>query len=245
MKFILLVFILTLTSCASYVQNLHKQIDNEERMNKRQRTKQVRNNRDARPITNPTTLGNYPSANSKRDYRPNNNRQYQSRGTRRHKASDLIDNQGDGSLWTGENSKSFLFVTNNLKSKGDIVIIEVMEALKDKIQDELKRAFPEQKKRSKKSKRVDSKPEKDDNAAKNVAEKGSSKPGKVHDKISSTVIEQVNQDYLLIRGRKEVMFRKYKRYFEIQALVSQKDISSKDAVSSDKLLETKINVLRY
>ena len=41
------------------------------------------------------------------------------------------------------------------------------------------------------------------------------------------------------------MFRKFKRYFEFQALVAQKDITAQDTVSSDKLLETKINVLRY
>ena len=58
-------------------------------------------------------------------------------------------------------------------------------------------------------------------------------------------MEQMNQDYLLIRGRKEVMYKKFKRYFEIQAIVSQRDITSTDAVSSTKLLEPKINVLRY
>ena len=45
--------------------------------------------------------------------------------------------------------------------------------------------------------------------------------------------------------KKEVMYKNYKRYFEIQAIVSQKDISSRDTVSSMKLLEPKINVLRY
>jgi flagellar basal body L-ring protein FlgH len=245
MKFILLALIITLSSCASYVQSLHRQIDNEQRKNSRQRTKQIRNNRDARPIQNPTTLGNYPTASSSRNYNPNSNRQYQSRGTRRHKASDLVDNQGDGSLWTGKNSESFLFVTNNLKNKGDIVIVQVMEDLKNKIQEELKRNFPAPKVKNKKSKRVDSEPKKDEAAPATAAPKKEGGAGKIHDKISTAVVEQVNQDYLLIRGRKEVMFRKFKRYFEIQALVSQKDITSQDTVSSDKLLETKIKVLRY
>lgn len=241
MKTILLVLIFTLTSCASYVQSLHRQIDNEERMNRNKNKQQSRPATDARPIQNPMSLNSAPSANSTSNYNANNNRQYQSRGARRYKASDLVDNQSDGSLWSGENSESFLFVTNNLKNKGDIVIINVMENLKNKIQEELKRNFPDPKKKSPTTATA-TQPVAETPAAQAPE---SSVPGKVHDKISSTVVEQVNQDYLLIRGRKEVMFKKFKRYFEIQALVSQKDISSQDTVSSDKLLETKINVLRY
>ena len=79
MKLILLALLLSITSCASYVQSLHKQIDNEERSNQKQRFKRSRNGRDARPIQNPTTLGNYPTASSSKNYNPNNNRQYQSR----------------------------------------------------------------------------------------------------------------------------------------------------------------------
>ena len=58
----------------------------------------------------------------------------------------------DGSLWSAKNSESFLFVTNNIKKKGDIVIVEVMSKMKDNIQDELKRTFPERKKKKKKVK---------------------------------------------------------------------------------------------
>ena len=241
MRIILFAFLFILTSCASYVQSLHRQIDNEERMQKAQRYKQYR--RDARPIQNPQTLGSTPSASSSREYNPNRSRQYQSKGTRRYKASDLVDKDSDGSLWTGQNTESFLFVTNNLKNRGDIIIIEVMDNLKDKIQAELKRAFPppQKTKQEKRTEAAAAEPA----PTENVADQKQAPAGKVHDKISSTVIEQVNQDYLLIRGRKEVMFRKLKRYFEIQALVSQKDVTSNDTVSSDKLLETKINVLRY
>ena len=71
------------------------------------------------------------------------------------------------------------------------------------------------------------------------------KDQKVHDKISTQVIESVNKDYLLVRGRKEVLFKDAKRYVEIQALVSRKDITDNDTVKSDRILEPKIRVLRY
>ena len=59
------------------------------------------------------------------------------------------------------------------------------------------------------------------------------------------MVEQVNQDYLLLRGRKEVIFKEAKRYFEFQAIVSQKDITDNDTVGSLKVLEPRVNVLRY
>jgi flagellar basal body L-ring protein FlgH len=165
-------------------------------------------------------------------------RNYNSPGKQRYQASDLVDNQSDGSLWSGKNSESFLFVNNTLKRQGDIVIIEVKKQLKEKIQSELKRAFPDQK--AKKTKKAEETPA-PEAANTNTQEN----PEKVYDKISTTVIEQMSQDYLLVRGRKEIMYKKFKRYFEIQAIVSQKDITSRDAVPSVKLLEPRINVLRY
>ncbi|MAX65704.1 MAG: flagellar basal body L-ring protein FlgH [Bacteriovoracaceae bacterium] len=244
MKNNFLIFLIFLcSSCASYVQSIHRQIDNEQRARQYQRYQNQPNKRyqaeDKRPINNPVTLNGMSTASNTRNQYPNVKRNYSTKGTRRYQASDLVDNQSDGSLWSGKNSESFLFVNNNLKRQGDIVIIEVMKDLKDTIQEELKRNFPEPKKAA------------NANAPNQAAEAEQPEPAtqdspdKVYDKISTTVIEQVNQDYLLVRGRKEVMFRKYKRYFEIQAIVSQKDITSRDTVSSVKLLEPKINVLRY
>lgn len=244
MKVLSLVFIMLFSSCASYVQSVHRQIDNE---NKAKRARYLRaQNRygDQRPIRNPVTLNGSPSANTRRNLPPNVRRNYGSKGTRRYKASDLVDNQNDGSLWSGKNSESFLFVNNSLKRKGDIVIVEVMKQFKEKIQEELKRAFPERRK-SKKKKPAAA----EGDAAAATPPAGAAAPAeganKVYDKISTVVVEQVNQDYLLVRGRKEVMYKKFKRYFEVQAIVSQKDISSRDSISSEKMLEPKINILRY
>ena len=238
MKFFYLVTLLLFTSCASFVQSMHKQFDNEDRARYQQYSQAQQMNGDRRPINNPRTLGS-PSASSGQNQYPNIRRNYSTSTSQRYQASDFKDNKGDGSLWSGKNSETFLFVNNNLKKAGDIVIIEVMNELKDTIQDELKRNFPEPKKKT--AAAGDAPATEAEPEAAPTAES----PDKVYDKISTAVIEQVNQDYLLIRGRKEVLYKKFKRYFEIQAVVSQKDISSRDTVKSTKLLEPRINVLRY
>lgn len=243
MKFLNLALLLTLTSCASYVDNFHRQISQEERSKSgapRQRINQ--NYGDRRPVQNPVTL-NGPTAGNVRNLDPRVQRQYTS-NDRRARAEDFVDNQSDGSLWSGKESGNFLFVTNNLKRKGDIVIVEVMDALKDKIQDELKRSFPARRPTPKKDGAKDSAAG-EAKKEENVADQKAADPNEVHDKISTSVIELVNQDYLMLRGRKEVMYQKVKRYFEFQAVVAQKDISSADAVRSNKILEPRINVLRY
>ena len=226
-------------SCASFVQNMHRQFDKADRA-KQMRAAQYQQaamNGDRRPIQNPVTLG------STQNYAPANKRQYQRAGQRRANAEDFKDNSSDGSLWSGKNAESFLFVTNNLKRKGDIVIVEVTKKLKDKIQEELKRAFPDPPPRKKpKGAAEEAAPAEEPAPAANTTPDD---PNKVYDKISTSVVEQMNQDYMLVRGRKEILYKNFKRYFEIQAIVNQKDITSQDTVNSIKLLEPKINVLRY
>lgn len=242
MRLIPILLLLSLTSCASYVKNFHRQIDQEQRVNNGQPRQRQNPNygSDRRPINNPVTL-NGPSAGNVRNMDPRVQRQY-TQGDRRARADDFVDNESDGSLWSGKDSGNFLFVTNNLKRKGDIVIVEVMEALKDKIQEELKRNYPE---RPAPKAKAGAEEKKEEAPAEKVAAQNTPDPNKIHDKISTSVIELVNQDYLMLRGRKEVMYKKVKRYFEFQAVVSQKDVSSDDAVRSNKILEPRINVLRY
>jgi flagellar basal body L-ring protein FlgH len=240
MKSLMYLYFVFHFSCASYVNSIHRQFDS---ANQRKATRYKKTPNNYNKFNNPVTLNGIPSANSQRDNLPNTQRNYNSKGARRYRADDLVDNQDDGSLWTGKNSESFLFINSNLKKKGDIVIIEVMQELKDKIQEELKRSFPEKKTPKKKSKGKAA-----DKAAEAPAPTPAATqddPNKIHDKISTNVIEQINSDYVLIRGRKEVLYKKYKRYFEFQAIVSQKDVTSRDTVTSVKLLEPKINVLRY
>lgn len=235
-----------LSSCANYIKNIHSQIDYEERKRSGNirppsaAQKQGYRRGDARPIQNPVTLGEASTRNTS-NYYPNVRRQYQDDPNYRYKASDLLDNDNSGSLWNGTHGDNFLFVTNNIKKEGDFVIVDVRKKLKENITEELKRHFPERP--TKKSKKEDEK--KTDKEEPQVAKAASDKPDKVYDKIPTKVIERINSDYLLLRGRKEVLFQKQKRYIQFQGIVSSKNITDSDSVSSDKLLEPQITVLRY
>lgn len=240
-------------SCANYVRALHSQIDRGERAQQgrpaqapqaRYQNQYNRYSRDGdrRPINNPKTLGGYPVKNSN-SVPPSVERNY---GKKRYTAEDLKDNGGDGSLWSGKNSESFLFVTNNIKKRGDIVIIDVLSKLKDDIQEELKRAYPDPVKKTADKGEEENKEEVQDEAQTAQAAPGAKDDAKkVHDKISTQVVDSINKDYLMLRGRKEVVFKKAKRYIEVQALVSRRDITDNDTVASDRILEPKIRVLRY
>lgn len=257
MKAILLSLLFILSSCSSYVQSVHNQINRENNAKKQARQRRYYDPygayrgvpvgaNDRRPIKNPVTIGNAPNrvstANTK-SFPPDSVDAFGNK--KRVKVDDLKDNDGSGSLWSGKSGDSFLFVTNNVKRQGDIVIIEVLKGFKNKITSELKTAFPERVRRTKKgAKTAKAEPAKEEEAAPSTTpEEGETK--KVYDKISTTVVEEVNKDYLLIRGRKEILYKKAKRFIEVQALVSRKDISDNDAVKSSKVLEPKIMVLRY
>lgn len=249
------IILLSTVSCSSYVQSVHNQISREQNAEKMARQRRYYDpygayrgvpmgSRDARPIKNPITLGNTPTSTANtREMKPQADRQY---GKKRTSVDDLKDNGNAGSLWSGKNSETFLFVTNNVKRQGDIVIIEVLENFKKKITSELKTAFPERRRLPKKagpSKTAEVKPDVETPATQPKKDNPTDK--KVYDKISTQVVEEVNKDYVLIRGRKEILYQKAKRFIEVQALVSRKDISDNDAVKSSKILEPKIMVLRY
>lgn len=259
MKNLILILLLSLTSCASYVQRMHNQIDAEKRreaglnpnsqMSAAPESRQKKfydpyngyrgipvDKRDARPIDNPLTLGG-PQEEAK-DIRRKFNKRYT--------AEDLKDNSESTSLWNGKNSESFLFVQNNVKRKGDVVIIEVLSALKEDITSELKRAYPDPvkpKKTGEEETKDAEKVEPKEEVAK--APSANKEDAKVYDKISTMVVEEVNKDYLMVRGRKEVVFKERKRYVELRALVSRKNIKDNDTVSSKNLLEPKVMALRY
>lgn len=252
MNAFILCLLLAFSSCANFVNSVHKQIEKEEN-NKRRNSLSSRNRfgtykkdprfntaDDRRPVNNPITysLGSDSSGNFKppvkRNYRPN-----------RYQADDFKDNSDSGSLWANQGSSSSLFTYQNDKHRGDMVIINVLENLRNQISAELKRTFPDRPRKSGKELGSD--------AGKSAPPPPSpaSTPGqdadmdiKVYDKISGTVLEEISKDYILLRGRKEVIYKKEKRSIEVQALVSRKDIMENDFVNSDKLLESKVFVLR-
>lgn len=255
MKNCLLLFLFSLVSCAGYVNNVHRQIDREDKVGRREPRQErerpttaqnywrdrFRPEADKRPIKNPLTYsaGSGPAGGQmappvKREYRP-----------QRYKANDFKDEGGnDGSLWANQGSSSSLFTYQNDKRSGDIVIINVLENLRNQISAELKRTFPDKPKKKKKEDGKDGKAKVAAVAPPVAAAAADEIDMKVYDKISGTVMEEISQDYILVRGQKEVIFKKEKRSIEVQALVSRKDIMENDYVNSDKLLESRVFILR-
>jgi flagellar L-ring protein precursor FlgH len=253
MKTVTLFLLLFLVSCAGFVDQVHRQIDRDEKVTTHTREYQPKDryaayraqNRfhpenDKRPIKNPLTysLGSDPSGQMKpavkRDYRP-----------QRAKAEDFVDDDNSGSLWANQGSSSSLFTYQNDKHTGDMVIINVLENLRNQISAELKRTFPDKPKRS--GKELKEGAEGDKKAAQGAPQAPNNQDNemdmKVYDKVSGTVMEEISKDYIVLRGRKEVIFKKEKRSIEVQALVSRKDIMENDYVNSDKLLEQRVFIL--
>jgi flagellar basal body L-ring protein FlgH len=249
MKSLAILFLLFMASCANYVSNIHRQIDREEKLARGDtreemqrayapyRNKFSRDN-DKRPIKDPRTFSLSDGGPSgqvrppvKRDYRPT-----------RMKAEDFVDDDSSGSLWANQGNSASLFTYQNDKHTGDMVIINVLENLRNQISAELKRVFPD------KPKKTDGKadPAKAATAPTPPAQGKDAEEMdmKIYDKISGTVMEEISKDYILLRGRKEVIFKKEKRSIEVQGLVSRKDIMENDYVNSDKLLDSRVFILR-
>lgn len=130
---------------------------------------------------------------------------------------------------------------------GDIIQIKVAKSLKDEISVELNRRFPPPPSEEKEeggskdgAKKEDAKPE----AAAAASGESSGDPTKIYDQISGLVVEEINKDHLLVRGRKDLLFRSRKRLVEVQALVNKKDIGDDDSIISSKILESTITVIR-
>jgi len=264
MKFtslILLSSLTLLTSCGSFVDNMYRDLDRQERVaadaeedsqpypdqfdqyrkNTKRRTSSVYN----KPGRNRGDV----STSTQKMVNPEVKRQYQDErvALKRTTASDLTDTGNDGSLWGGGDSNAFLFSTSKSKNSGDIIQIDVLPKLRNEITLELKRAFPENPY---------------DLAAKAAAASApATTPAAVvppvpgapatadasasdTDKISGVVVEEINREHLLIKGRKNVLFKNRKRMVEVQALVSRKDITDNDSVSSDAIIESNVTVVR-
>lgn len=247
MKILPLLTLLFFVSCANYVNSLHRQIDKEENGGKKSANADMKNHyspyknrfnreNDKRPIKDPTTYSmsdGGPSGQMKpsvqRDYRPT-----------RHNANDFRDNDSNGSLWANQGSSSSLFTYQNDKHTGDMVIINVLENLRNQISSELKRVFPDRPKKAAEG-------EKSSKAAATAAATPAAAEEmdmKIYDKISGTVMEEISKDYILLRGRKDVIFKKEKKSIEVQGLVSRKDIMENDYVNSDKMLDARVFILK-
>lgn len=252
--FFLLLSLLTLTSCSTYMNSIFKDFEQQERMNSevdvadgfdQYRHPKRRTSTEYNRLDRTVTTGN------EKNLAPSVKRQYKAEkeAVKRYTASDLTDNGNDGSLWAGSDPNAFLFSSNKSKNSGDIIQINVLARLKNEITMELKKAFPDNPFDSKG--KGESKPE-DPKAPGATTEKpekrevASEAPmnDTAQDKISGVVVEEINREHLLIKGRKNVLFKNRKRMVEVQALVSRKDIGENDIVSSDAILESNVTVVR-
>ena len=173
---------------------------------------------------------------------PDIKRKYNSNYRKRYTADDLTDRGGDGSLWTEEGQDNFFFAKNKAIHNGDIIIIKVQKALKDKIAKELARDIGKKKKRKGKKKKGARTPA--PAAPAQTAQGKDTSPNKVYDNISGIVIEEISNGLILVRGRKDLMFRREMRSVEVQALMARRDISDKDTINSEQIIETNITVIR-
>lgn len=240
------------TSCASYVNRMHKEIDSKDEQKFRP------SSRDSFLLYQKRNGGQLKSLTTKEvnNLKPGTQRQY-TKSKKRYSANDLLDNDDSGSLWAGRGQESFLFSKNNYKRNGDIVIIQVQGNLKSAISAELARAFPatpkprlansnnagdeiKDGKRPAAANNIKSPPPVEENPSSGAKED----PTKVYDRISSIVLEEVNKDHLLVRGRKELLYKRNKRVVEIQALVARRDVEDNDTIMSKHIIESDVHVLR-
>ncbi len=255
-SFLLLSSLVFLTSCSSYMNSIYKDFEQQERSNAevdvptdgfdQYRHPKRRTSSEYNRLDKTVTTGNA------RVLAPEVKRQYkgEKETVKRYTASDLTDNGNDGSLWAGSDPNAFLFSNNKTKNSGDIVQINVLPRLKNEITMELKKAFPDNPYEAKANakKEADSAASGDPAAvaAKPAEKKETEVAGgdSAQDKISGVVVEEINREHLLIKGRKNVLYKNRKRMVEVQALVSRKDIGENDTVSSDAILESNVSVVR-
>jgi flagellar basal body L-ring protein FlgH len=253
-NFLTLGVLVFLASCSTYMDTIYKDFEQQDRQNsdidvasdnfEQYRHPKRRTSSEYNRVDRTVTTGN------EKTLAPNIKRQYKAEkeAVKRYTASDLTDVGTDGSLWAGSDPNAFLFSNNKSKNAGDIVQITVLSRLKNDITMELKKSFPDNPYDTRAS--ADSGKPADPKAASTEKPAAEKKEGEVpsvdgaQDKISGVVVEEINREHLLIKGRKNVLFKNRKRMVEVQALVSRKDIGENDTISSDAILESNVSVVR-
>ncbi len=247
MRSLFIILIFQLAACSGYVNRVYDQIDKENDQGKFKKKDKFDLYRNPKMISKNKQFNDQRgNTEDTKNYHPAVKRQYlpQELIKKRYTSEDLVDSKPEGSLWVANDSNAFLFSEDSKKRNGDIVLINVKAELKNEITAALKKAFPDAPKKAK--------PEKEGEAAASTekAKKPKEKEEtpaaeeQVVDKISSVIIEEINRDHLLLRGRKTILYKGNKKAVEIQALVSRKDVSTEDSIDSNNILETTVNVVR-
>ena len=243
-KLLFLISLIFFSSCSSYVSKIYRQLDKEEKIRKKRKVDvfdQFRNS----PAPD-TALKRPISTKETRKLVPTTKRLYKKKKPfkKRFSAEDLNENSNQ-SLWFGNGFDNDFFVENKRKKNGDIVLVEIKPTLRNIITRELKKVFPKRRKKKVSQageKAAEQKPNEEQAGGEN--ENKESTLDETVGQLSSVVTEEINNLYVILRGRKEVLFRKRKRLIEIQGLVARKDISPDDKITSDKFLESSIKIIR-
>jgi flagellar L-ring protein FlgH len=243
-NFFILFLLGALTSCSHYVSKLHSNIDRDMARQgvagpgqldphfEQFRNQQQQGRAQVQGLTTSAQQRNL-APNVQRQYRPAQD-SAQTSTRRRVTANDLNDNDNTGSLWVRNGAPASLFTTAPNHNQGDIVLIDVYRRLRNEITLELQRAFPPPPSSDGQT------PESQAAAANETA----TEDDRVYDRVSTVIVEEVNRDHVLLRGRKYLIFRNRRRLVEVQALISRRDISETNSISSDDILESRIAVLR-
>jgi flagellar L-ring protein precursor FlgH len=258
MRLIFLLLISQLTvSCASYIEKFHRQFDAQQgivRDTNSANSPKDKRGRDRFDFYRQPRDPNKVSSRQVSVMRPKTKRTYNNSRPvrRRYKANDLYDNGGDGSLWQSNTTSGFLFGVDTIVSSGDIVVINVQKDLKSDIAGELKRAFPTVRPKPVARKTASKGKAGKDGANKKEEAKTAAAPGKkeevgetkIYDKVSSIVVEEINGEHLLLKGRKYLLYKGKKRAIEVQALVARRDVKDDKTLNSDNILEATLRVIQ-
>lgn len=254
----LFLLLFAFSSCSSYVAKIHRDLDRDMMRQAGvtppdkfepfrnpnafdQAPRQAMTPNRAAPMAQPRSL----NSETVKNFSPSVQRQYvpQQQANRRVRAEDLNDNDNRGSLWVSNGEPISLFSNSREKGQGDIILVNVYKQLKNEITAELKRAFPDPPPRQPKTQEGETAaaPEEESREPANDMVEDEEK---VYDKISTVIVEEINRDHVLLRGRKNLLYKNRRRLVEIQALINRRDLANTDSIRSDSIIESTINVLR-
>lgn len=243
-----------LGSCAGYVSHLHRAFDEHDRRARAQ----AAGRGDERGGARRRPPGARVDSRTAPELRPGTARAYRPAdgSAGRVKAGDLADSGAGGSLWVGTGGRGggdHLFARSHVRSRGDIVLVNVHARLKNEITRELGLAFPPPRKR-KGGKEAPREPAAEDGAGEDPGPGGAAaaapgpggeggRGGKVLDRLPAVIVDRVNRNHFLIKGRKRLLHRSRRRAVELQALVDDRSIGDDDAVHSDDLLDVSVRAV--
>jgi len=111
-KFRNIIFLILLSGCANYINNMHKEFDN------------------------------YENRGGSRSLQSSSQLEEIAQEDKRYNAGDFKDTGGNNSLWVGNGKENFFSSGGVRKEKGDLVTINVYNKLKNQITGELSRIYP-------------------------------------------------------------------------------------------------------